>query len=321
MYSLVIPVYKNEASLPDVVATVAEMNAKLDGKLEIVFVVDGSPDASYAYLQGALPGAGFSAQLILLSRNFGSFAAIREGLRHAQGEYFAVMAADLQEPADLVLQFFRALESEPIDITVGGRTSRADPWSSRMSSQLFWRLYRSFVQAEMPAGGIDVFGCNRAVRDRLLSLESVRTSLVGQLIWLGFRRKTIPYVRMERQHGKSAWSLKKKVDYLMDSVFSFTDVPIKALLTTGALGLLISISVGIIVLIAKLTDSVPVPGYTPTVLLILFFAALNMFGLGIVGSYAYRAFENSKGRPAAIVMIHNRFPAFRAEAPKSIASR
>jgi glycosyltransferase involved in cell wall biosynthesis len=308
MYSLVIPVYKNEASLPEVVSTLAEMNSKLHGRLEAVFVVDGSPDRSFEFLQGALPNAGFSSQLLLLSRNFGSFAAIREGLRHAQGDYFAVMAADLQEPADLVLQFYRALESEPIDIAVGGRIGRADPLTSRVSSQLFWRLYRSFVQAEMPAGGIDVFGCNRAVRDRLLSLESVRTSLVGQLIWLGFRRTTIPYVRLPRQHGKSAWSLRRKVDYFLDSVFSFTDLPIKALLTTGALGLLISTSVGVIVLIAKVAGSVPVPGYTPTVLLILFFAALNMFGLGIVGSYAYRAFENSKGRPAAIVMMHTRFP-------------
>jgi polyisoprenyl-phosphate glycosyltransferase len=176
---------------------------------------------------------------------------------------------------------------------------------------LFWRLYRLFVQAEMPAGGIDVFACNRAVRDQLLKLESVNTSLVGQLVWLGFRRKTIPYVRMERKHGKSGWSFTKKFDYLLDSVFAFTDRPIKALLAAGSLGLLMSLVIGVVVLIAKLTGSVPVPGYTPTVLLILFFAALNLFGLGIVGSYAYRAFENSKGRPSAIVMAHERFPGAR----------
>ena len=310
-FSLVIPVYGNEASLPQVVSSVAELNAQLDGQLEAVFVVDGSPDGSFALLRQTLEQAAFRSQLLLLSRNFGSFAAIREGLRYAQGNYFAVMAADLQEPSDLVLQFFRALQSEPIDIAVGGRVGRADPWASRVSSELFWRLYRFFVQSEMPAGGIDVFGCSRAVRDQLLTLEAVRTSLVGQLVWLGFRRKTIPYVRLPRPYGKSAWSLRRKLDYLLDSVFSFTDVPIKALLTTGALGLLISVSVGVVVLVAKAAGSVRVPGYTPTVLLISFFAALNLFGLGIVGSYAYRAFENSKGRPAAIVMTHARFPGSR----------
>jgi hypothetical protein len=159
----------------------------------------------------------------------------------------------------------------------------------------------------MPSGGIDVFGCNRAVRDQLLGLEAVRTSLVGQLIWLGFRKKAIPYTRLPRKHGKSAWSFRKKLDYLLDSIFSFTDGPIKALLTTGFFGLLISVGFGIAVLGAKLGGSVAVPGYAATAIMILFFAALNLFGLGIVGSYAYRAYENTKGRPSAVVMTHRKF--------------
>jgi hypothetical protein len=167
-------------------------------------------------------------------------------------------------------------------------------------------MYR-FIQPEMPVGGVDVFGCNAAVRDQLLRLESVRTSLVGQLVWLGFRTKTIAYTRSPRKHGKSAWSWQKKIDYLLDSAFAFTDFPIKALLVTGAIGLFISLAVGAAVLVAKISGAVEVPGYAATALMILFFAALNLFGLGIVGSYAYRAFENSKHRPAAIVMTHSRF--------------
>lgn len=308
MFSLVIPVYKNEPSLPEVVAVVADISQQLGGRVEAVFVVDGSPDGSHALLSTALEGAEFSSQLLLLSRNFGSFAAIREGLRQAHGNYFAVMAADLQEPGDLVVEFFRTLETEPVDLTLGARRARADPLGVRLSSGLFWRLYRSFVQSEMPVGGVDVFGCNLAVRDQLLRLESVRTSLVGQLVWLGFRTKTIAYSRVARKHGASAWSWRKKIDYLLDSVFAFTDLPIKALLVTGALGLATSMGVGVAVVVAKVSGAVEVPGYAATALMILFFAALNLFGLGIVGSYAYRAFENSKGRPAAIVMAHLKFP-------------
>jgi hypothetical protein len=307
IHSLIVPVYKNEASLPATVAAVADIDRHLGGCLEVVFVVDGSPDGSYAFLRQALKEAGFASQLLLLSRNFGSFAAIREGLRHAQGSYFAVMAADLQEPPSLVAEFFRTLESEPVDLTLGTRVGRADSLGTRLSSRLFWSLYRVFVQPEMPPGGIDVFGCNLAVRDQLLRLEVVRTSLVGQLIWLGFRSKTIPYTRLARQHGTSAWSWRKKVDYFLDSVFAFTDGPIKALLATGGLGLLFSTVTGLVVLVAKMTAAMDVPGYTATVLTILFFSALNLFGLGVVGSYAYRAFENSRGRPAAIVMTHSRF--------------
>jgi glycosyltransferase involved in cell wall biosynthesis len=307
-FSLVIPVYKNEASLPEVIDVIASISRDLGGRVEAVFVVDGSPDASHAFLSRALDGAPFSSQLLLLSRNFGSFAAIREGLRQAAGPFFAVMAADLQEPGELVAQFFRTLETEPVDLTLGTREGRADPLGSRLSSGLFWALYRFFVQSEMPVGGVDVFGCNAAVRDQLLGLESVKTSLVGQLVWLGFRTKTIAYTRAPRKHGKSAWSLRKKVDYLLDSVFAFTDLPIKALLATGAFGLVVSAGVGIVVFVAKISGALEVPGYAATALMILFFAALNLFGLGIVGSYAYRAFENTKGRPAAILMSHRKFP-------------
>lgn len=306
--SLVVPVYKNEDSIPALVDAVTGIDRELGGTLEAVFVVDGSPDASYASLSRALERAGFASQLLLLSRNFGSFAAIREGLRHATGETFAVMAADLQEPPELLVEFYRVLDSEPVDLVFGTRTARADPLGTRLGAGVFWGLYRSFVQADMPPGGVDVFGCNRAVREQLLHLEAVHTSLVGQLIWLGFRKKTVPYTRRPRKHGKSAWSFGKKLDYLLDSVFAFTDRPIKALLATGSFGLLISIGFGCAVVGAKLTGGVEVPGYAATAIMILFFAALNLFALGIVGSYAYRAFENTKGRPAAIVMNHVRFP-------------
>lgn len=307
MFSLVIPVYRNAESLPAVVAAVSDLNRELSGRLEVVFVVDGSPDDSQAILERLLPKSPFSSQLIVLSRNFGSFAAIREGLRHAGGKLFAVMAADLQEPTSVVLEFFRILESEPVDVALGARVSRADPLLSKLGSAVFWYLYRRLVQPEMPPGGIDVFGCNLAVRDQLLRLEAVRTSLVGQLVWLGFRRRAVPYSRLPREHGKSAWSLTKKLDYLLDSVFSFTDKPIKALLAIGLFGLSVSVVFGSVVVFARLTGAVDVPGYSATVTVVVFFAALNLFSLGVVGSYAYRAFENSKGRPAAVVMVHESF--------------
>src|SRR5690242_2905705 len=105
--SLVVPVYNNEDSIGDLVAAIAELSRQLDGELEAVFVIDGSPDRSLQRLTEALPGAPFPARVFVLSRNFGSFAAIKAGLGCATGPYFAVMAADLQEPPELVLDFFR----------------------------------------------------------------------------------------------------------------------------------------------------------------------------------------------------------------------
>src|SRR5690606_37671801 len=118
-------------------------------------VVDGSPDRSYEILREALPSQKFASQLILLSRNFGSFMAIRMGLQYGNGERFAVMAADLQEPPELVERIEHALRTEPVDVVVGARIARHDPVISRLLSRVFWGLYRRYVVKDMPPGGID----------------------------------------------------------------------------------------------------------------------------------------------------------------------
>lgn len=307
MYSLVIPVFKNEGSIPELLQVCADLSDRLAGRLEVVFVVDGSPDRSAALLEEGLPACPFDSRLVLLSRNFGSFAAIRAGLAEARGPTFAVMAADLQEPPELILSFFRALEEGDVDVTCGVRTTRDDPALSRWASGLYWFLYRKFVQPGMPPGGIDVFGCNLALRNRLLALGESNSSLVGLLLWVGFRRRLIGYERRARRHGRSAWTVARKIRYLMDSVFAFSDLPIRLLVFAGALGLAVSVALAGIVLVARLSGFIAVPGYAATVLVITFFAALNLFGLGIIGSYVWRAFENTKGRPHSIVMSRTEF--------------
>jgi glycosyltransferase involved in cell wall biosynthesis len=306
-YSLVIPVYNNADSLPRLLPACEKLAEQLGHDLEVVFVVDGSPDASHLLLQEQLPAARFRSRLVLLSRNFGSFAAIREGLRAAQGSYFAVMAADLQEPPELVITFFQALASEPYDLVLGTRTGRADPFFSRLASGIFWWIYRRVIEPKMPPGGVDVFGCNRQFRDRLLTLPESNSSLVGLLFWLGYRRKLVSYARLPRLSGKSGWTLRKKVKYLFDSLFAFSDLPIRLLAFFGAVGLVTSAVVSVIVLIAKLLGLVAVPGYAATVLILTFFSGLNSFGLGVIGSYVWRTFENTKGRPLAIVMAAEEF--------------
>jgi polyisoprenyl-phosphate glycosyltransferase len=302
MYSLVIPVYRNEESLPELVSQLTALSQALDRRLETVFVVDGSPDNSYGYLREALTRTGLRAKLILLSRNFGSFAAIRAGLTEASGPHFAVLAADLQEPPELAREFFAALENDEADVVIGTRMGREDPAVARWAAALFWGLYRRLIQREVPPGGVDLFGCNQTFRDQLIRLEELNTSLVGLLFWLGFRRKSIPYIRRARPYGRSAWTLRRKLRYLSDSVFAFSDLPIRLLSLSGAAGLLVSLLLGIVVLTARLTGAIQLPGYTPTVLMILFFGALNTLGLGIIGAYTWRAFENTKRRPGYVVL-------------------
>jgi glycosyltransferase involved in cell wall biosynthesis len=302
-YSIVIPVYKNEASIPRLIQTLIDMNQDLNHELEVVFVVDGSPDQSYALLRDALDRLDFPAQLLAHSRNFGSFPAIRTGLMAARGEYFGVMAADLQEPPGLLLAFFASLAADECDVVIGTRNGRNDPLLSRLASGLFWGLYRRLVVHDMPEGGVDVFGCNRTFRDQLLKLEESRSSLIALIFWLGFRRKFVGYERQTRQEGKSAWTFSKKVEYMMDSIFAFTDYPIRLLIRVGAIGSFLSIALGVLVLAARISGAILVPGYAATMLVVLVLGALNLLGLGLVGTYAWRGYENSKQRPLAVVAI------------------
>ncbi len=286
----------------------ATLAADVDGPMEVVFVVDGSPDGSLVVLRRLLSeGAPFSSQLIALSRNFGSFSAIRVGLAAAGGEYVGVMAADLQEPVTLVRDFFAALSNGEHDIAVGVRASRNDPFLTVLASRIFWSVFRRLGQPELPRRGVDVFACTRQVATELIRLRESHSSLVGLLYWVGFRRIEIAYERRPRTVGKTGWRFRQKLRYFLDSIFSFTDIPIIAIIAIGFIGVVVSVAVGVAVFVAWLAGGVAVAGYTPIMLSIVFTASSVLVSLGVIGSYVWRTFENTKGRPSAIPMTHERF--------------
>jgi glycosyltransferase involved in cell wall biosynthesis len=304
--SLVVPVYGNSDTIASLVEAVERIGAQVEGGLEAIFVVDGSPDDSHERLRQALAQGSLQARVVEHSRNFGSFAAIRTGMSLARGEYIAVMAADLQEPPELVIEFLNRLHGGGVDVVAGERASRNDRGDA--FSKLYWLLYRRFVMSEIPAGGADVFACTASVRDVVCSLEVVHTSLITQLFWVGFRRQLVPYDRRESP-SESGWTFRRKLRYLSDSVFAFTDLPVRMLWLVGLLGLGVGVILGASVLVARLAGAVSVPGYTPTIMVIVLFGSLNMIGLGIIGSYVWRAYDTVKGRPGGIVRDVLEFPA------------
>lgn len=306
-YSLIVPLYKNEESISELLDAVEVLNGMLRGRLEAVIVVDGSPDRSYEVLKCALPARPFRSKLMRHSRNFGSFAAIRTGLTAATGPYFATMAADLQEPRELAAEFFAALERDECDVALGVRTEREDPWFSRIASAMFWRMYRKWIQPEMPPGGFDAFGCNTMVRDALVRTTEANSTLVGLLIWIGFRRKLVPYKRLARRHGTSAWSIRRKLVYMFDSAYAFSAIPVTLLLGTGLAGVAGSTVISAIEFTQWYFGDTEVKGYTPLILAISFSTSLILFGLGVVGGYVWRTFENTKGRPQSLLYTNEVF--------------
>ncbi len=306
-YSVIVPVYRNRDSIPELVDRLVSLSNRRSGTVEAVFVVDGSPDDSLEVLRAKLTDGPMPAQLVSLSRNFGSFSAVRAGLTLVRGEYVGVMAADLQEPPEVIDAFFDALEGGECDIALGQRTGRKDPAVSSLASRVYWGLYRRLINREIPPGGIDVFGCTSAVASRLAEFTETHTSLVGLLYWVGYRRAYFPYVRQARQHGRSAWTLGRKVRYLFDSIYAFTDLPILLLQTIGFFGAVGSCLVGLLVFVGWLTGHVREPGYTPLMIVILATSSAILLGLGVVGSYVARAYENTKGRPVSVVASHEFF--------------
>jgi glycosyltransferase involved in cell wall biosynthesis len=312
--SVVIPVYNNQATLPKLVAHLDALHERLAVPVEAVFVIDGSPDQSLEVLRDLLPHAKVSSRLVVHARNFGAFAAIRTGLSVARGAYVSVLAADLQEPPELVADFYEILASGRADVVVGARKSReADPLGVRLTSAVFWWLYRRIVNREIPEGGADVFGCTRRVRDVLLTLDEGHSSLIGLLFWVGFRRALVTYDREERaDDSRSGWTLRRRLRYMADSTFSFTDLPIRLLMWVGATASLLLVTVAIVVLLSHILGLITVPGYAPLMLLIATGFTVTLFAVGVVGSYTWRAFENTKHRPSSIVMADEDFRGFAA---------
>lgn len=300
LLSLIVPVYRNEDNIPSLLAAVERMNTAVGG-LEAIFVVDGSPDASGENLIKGTAEAPYPVKIIFHSRNFGSFAAIRTGLEYASGEYFAAMAADLQEPPELIEKIFAVLKSDGADVVFGQREGRNDSPLRDFLSKAFWWTYRTLVNRDMPRGGVDIFGCNKEARSALLSIEEPNSSLVAQLFWIGFRRRFIPYQRQTREIGTSAWGFARRLRYMMDSILTFSDLPILIVLWVGVLGSVFSLIFSVAALIGRLTGAVEIRGYTTLVLLITFFGSLSLLVNGLIGSYIWRTFENTKQRPLRIV--------------------
>lgn len=299
--SLIVPIYKNEENIPSLLSALNSISINLGRDLEVVFVIDGSPDKSLDLLTILLPTMNFPAQIITHSRNFGSFIAIRTGMKYAKGKYFAVMAADLQEPPHLIEKFFKILGDDEADVIFGQRVERNDPPLNKCLSNLYWKFYRKAIQPDIPKGGVDIFACNKRVRDCIINIHESHSSLISQLFWIGFRRSFVPYTRQERKHGSSGWGFKKRVRYMVDSVFSYSDFPIRLILYIGFFCLFLTFLIGSITLFNRIFFTVTVPGYTTIILIVLFFGSMILITQGIIGCYLWLIFENSKKRPLSII--------------------
>ena len=298
-YNLIIPVFKNENGIEDLVARCVSMTTNLK-EIEFIFVVDGSPDKSWINLRDQLSNTALAYKLINLSRNFGAINAVRYGFLNSDADIICVMSADLQEPIELIYSLFEALGNGKFDIAIGRRLSRKDRRRDLMLSKLSWIIYRLFINADIPKGGMDIFACTRRVVENINLLKEQNTSLIGLLYWVGFERTYVDYDRAERIYGESSWSFSKKVSYFLDSMYSFTDLPLRALQAIGFMGIGLSLIIGLTTFVGFITNNIPVPGYTTLAILLTLSVSMILTAIGILGAYVWRIFGNSQRRPFAI---------------------
>ncbi len=300
--SVVIPVYYNEGSLPGLLAELTRVENELQSsrgiELEIIFVDDGSGDNSFAELM-KIKEQRPATKVIKLARNFGAIHAVKTGLQYVTGDCFTMLAADLQDPPELLLTMAdKWLAGSKFVICV--RESRQDPLLSKMFARIYYSILRLAVTQDYPSGGFDL-----ALMDGLLlpylqqSGKNINISLFAY--WLGFEPEIIYYQRREREHGKSRWTFSKKFTYLLDSILGFSVVPIRMISFTGFIVALLSFIYGVFLVVNASINHAIVPGFTTIATLISFLLGLIIIMLGIIGEYLWRIFDEVNKRPEYVI--------------------
>jgi glycosyltransferase involved in cell wall biosynthesis len=299
--SIVVPVYFNEGSLPRLFDELLKLEAKLKTRnvgLELIFVDDGSRDASLAQLLDfkAIHNA---TRVVKLTRNFGAVHCSKSGFRFVTGDAFMIVAADLQDPPSLIMEMVdRWLHGSKFVICE--RVTRDDPVVSKIYAKIYYKLLRLLVIRDYPEGGYDMALMDKAFLPYIInSSKSVFTPLLAY--WLGYNPDVIHYHRPAREYGKSRWTFSKKFTAFLDVMLGFSIRPIRAMSGIGAVVAIGSFAYGGAVVFHALLKQIPVEGFATVVALITFLLGLILLMLGIIGEYIWRIFEETNKRPETVI--------------------
>jgi dolichol-phosphate mannosyltransferase len=299
-YSLVVPVYNEEAVIGELVERLRKLMDQLDGTCEVVFVDDGSRDTSPAMLAAANQ-ADQRFKVVLLSRNFGHQMAITAGLDHAAGEAIVIMDADLQDPPEVVLEFAKRWR-EGYEVVYGIRADRtSEGYFKRTCANLFYRLLRRLSDVDIPRNVGDFRLVDRRVLDVVRGMPERSRFLRGLFSWVGFRQIGVPYTRPERFAGEVKYSVRKLVNLAADGILNFSSVPLRLALNIGFLAVAMSILGVIAIVVVNVVGTFTVPGWTSIAIAVLLLGGIQLFTLGVIGEYVGRIYDEVKMRPLYLV--------------------
>lgn len=301
IFSIVVPVYYNELNLPDTIPQLMDLSKDLpDYRLELVFVDDGSGDCSLDVLidfQSKYPD---SIKAVKLTRNFGSMAAIQAGFTVAAGDCVGIIAADLQDPPELLVEMVHHWENGNKAI-FAVRQDREESIVQKFFSNSYYFLIRKFAVRNYPRGGFDFLLADRQVVNEVNRIHEKNTNIMTLIYWLGFKPVLIPYVRRNRKKGKSRWTLGKKLKLFVDTFVGFSFFPIQILSVIGFIVAIGSFLYGAYILLYKIFQGIDVAGWVPMMVILTFTAGLQMCMLGILGEYLWRTLDESRSRPFYVI--------------------
>ncbi len=301
--SVVVPVLNESANVGPLLQRLVPVLQSCAASFEIVFVDDGSTDATLDALR-AENAREPRIRALALSRNFGKEVAIAAGLDHARGAAVVIIDADLQHPPELVASFV-ARWREGYKNVYGQRVDRAaDHPVRRVLTRRFYQLFASVGDTDLPEGAGDFRLLDARAVAALRGMREQARFSKGLYAWIGFKSIGVPFEVAERAHGATRFSIRKLTLFALDGLMSFTTLPLRVWTYVGLAVSLLALTLASFYLARTLLLGVDVPGYASLIVSITFFAGIQLLSLGVIGAYVGRIFAEVKRRPLYLVEEH-----------------
>ena len=299
--SLVVPCYNEAENVAAFQEAVIEAFDGCGYDYEIVFVDDGSRDATMFQLKKLFTAQKCPVKVVSFSRNFGKDAAIYAGLKQTSGEYVTLIDADLQQRPEIVREMVQILEEQPeYDLVAAYQDRRGESKILSFFKKSFYKIINHLSDVNLHADASDFRTMRRCVADSIIELDEYHRFSKGIFAWVGFNTYFIPYTACERVAGESKWNFRKLFNYAIEGITGYSTKPLRIATFLGGFTAVIAFLYLINVVLERLIGGIDIPGYATIVVLILFLGSMQLFCIGIIGEYVGRTFEQSKNRPIFI---------------------
>ena len=299
--SLVVPCYNEAENVSAFQEAVIGAFQGCGYDYEIVFVNDGSKDATLHNLKKLHAAQKCPVKVISFSRNFGKESGIYAGMEHACGEYISIIDADLQQRPEIVRDMVQILDTNPeYDVVAAYQDRRGEGKVLSFFKKSFYAVINKLSTVKLQPDASDFRTFRRSVRDSLLALAEYHRFSKGIFAWVGYDTKFIPYTACERNAGTTKWNFRKLMNYAIDGIIGFSTAPLRMATYLGCLTGIAAVIYMLVVILQKLIWGIAVPGYATIITMILLLGAVQLVCIGIIGEYVGRTFEQSKNRPVYI---------------------